>query len=89
MVARIRETEAAMGDGIKTGPRPEEKEMAETGKRSIHAATDIKNGETVTQQMLVIKRPGHGISPHLLNDIIGRKVRRNIVKDEWITWEML
>jgi sialic acid synthase SpsE len=89
MVARIRETEAAMGDGIKNGPRPEEKEMAEACKRSIHAATDIKNGEAVTQQMLVIKRPGHGISPHLLNDIIGRKVRRNIVKDEWITWEML
>ncbi|MSO55875.1 MAG: hypothetical protein EXQ55_02985 [Acidobacteria bacterium] len=36
MMRRLREVEAGMGDGAKTAPRPEEHEMFEKGRRSLH-----------------------------------------------------
>lgn len=89
MVKCIREIEGAIGDGEKNGPRPEEMEMAEKARRSLHAARDILEGETITASMLVIKRPGHGLAPFLRPHLIGRTARRRIEADEWITWEMV
>lgn len=89
MVQRIRTIEAARGDGIKNGPRGPEIEMAEKVRRSIHAARDIAEGEVIDEGMLAIKRPGLGISPHLLPELIGRKAKRSIPGDHHITWDML
>jgi sialic acid synthase SpsE len=88
MMQKLRDIEAGFGDGVKNGPRPEEKEMAEKGRRSLHARISISAGTEVTPDMLVIKRPGLGIPPFLRDQIIGRKVCRNIEADEWITWDM-
>ena len=41
MMRKLREIGTAVGDGVKDGPRPEEKEMYEKGRRSLHAARDI------------------------------------------------
>lgn len=89
MMLRLREVEAAMGDGTKTGPRPEEREMFEKGRRSIHARRKIALGEVITSDMLITKRPGLGISPHLSDLIIGRVARVDIEEDQWITWDMI
>lgn len=89
MVKRVREVESAMGDGAKTGPRPEEQEMSDKGRRSLHAARTIAKGEVMTREMLTSKRPGLGISPHLAGVLIGRVAREDIEADQWITWDMI
>lgn len=89
MVKKIREIESALGDGFKNGPREEEVEMAEKGRRSLHARIPIMSGQVISADMLMIKRPGLGISPALREQVIGRIARRNIEADEWITWNML
>lgn len=89
MVRRIRETEAAMGDGVKNGPRGPEVEMAEKVRRSIHAARDIAAGEVITEDMLAIKRPGAGIAPHLIGALVGRSARQAIPADHHIDWSMV
>lgn len=89
MMQRIRETEAAFGDGSKNGPRGGEHEMAEKVRRSIHAARDIAAGETLTEDMIVIKRPGNGVPPHLIKELLGRKAQQDIPADHWITWAMV
>jgi len=89
MVARIRDVESAQGDGRKSGPRPEELEMAEKGRRSLHARTAIPEGAVLTEDMLVVKRPGLGIAPSLRDQIVGRRATRLIEQDEWITWDSL
>lgn len=89
MMRKIREIEAARGDGIKNGPRPEEHEMAEKGRRSLHARVPIAAGQVIDRDMLVAKRPGLGIPPSLRDHVVGRVARRSIEADEWITWEML
>ena len=89
MVQRIREVETSLGDGRKAGPRPEEMEMAAKGRRSLHARDDIPAGEVIADDMLVVKRPGLGISPSLRSQVVGRKAARTIEHDEWITWDSL
>ena len=89
MVQHIRDVEAAIGDGRKLGPRPEEAEMALKGRRSLHAAIQIPQGTEIAHDMLVVKRPGMGLLPMLREHVIGRRATRDILEDEWITWEML
>ena len=89
LMQQIREVESAFGDGYKSGPRPEEMEMAEKGRRSLHACVPIKAGETIEPDMLSVKRPGLGISPMLRSQVIGRTARKNIDADDWITWDMI
>jgi len=89
MVQRIREIEEALGDGRKSGPRPEEQEMALKGRRSLHAMVDIPAGSAISNEMITVKRPGLGLSPSLLDQVVGRRARRAIERDEWITWDLL
>lgn len=89
LVQQIRLVEAAIGDGVKNGPRPEEMEMAEKVRRSLHASQDISKGERITVEMLCTKRPGSGISPFLRDQVIGRTAKRDILADEWISWDMI
>jgi sialic acid synthase SpsE len=89
MVRRIREVESAIGDGAKTGPRAEEREMFEKGRRSLHAMSRINRGDVITPAMLTSKRPGLGIPPHLVEVVIGRTARVDIEPDQWITWDMI
>jgi sialic acid synthase SpsE len=90
MVAHIREVEAALGDGRKTGPSAEESvEMYAKARRSIVAATDIPAGTRISREMLTVKRPGHGIPPRFLDAVVGRIARTDIEADDVVTWEML
>jgi len=89
MMRKLREVESARGDGIKNGPRAEEKEMAEKARRSLHARVAIKSGEVITADKLVTKRPGLGIPPHLKSVVVGRVARADIAADQWITWAMI
>src|SRR2546426_505318 len=44
LVRQIREVEAALGDGLKLGPAPEEEEMPQKARRSLIAARAIPKG---------------------------------------------
>jgi sialic acid synthase SpsE len=89
MMRRLRDVEAAFGDGAKAGPREAEREMFEKGRRSIHARIDIPKGTVITADMLVVKRPGLGISPSLMDQVIGRPAAQDIEADQWITWNLI
>ncbi|WP_439437656.1 N-acetylneuraminate synthase family protein [Salinivibrio costicola] len=87
MVKKIREVESAIGNGEKNGPRTEEKDMYHKVRRSLHVNCDVPAGTKITKEILVAKRPGHGIPLHLREHIVGRKTTRDLYKDQWITWE--
>lgn len=89
MVLHIREIESALGDGSKAGPRPEEMEMFQKGRRSLHVLRDIEIGEIIHDEDLVVKRPGIGIPPHMRSFVVGRRARVALKRDQWITWEMI
>ena len=83
MVNAIRNIENALGDGVK---RPSSSEMKNksVARKSIVAARDILEGEILTKEDLVAKRPGTGISPMKWDEIIGTIAQRDFSKDEAI-----
>lgn len=83
MVLSIRNVEAAIGDGIKQPSQAEKKNIV-IARKSIVAACDIKKGEVFTEDNLIAKRPGNGISPMQWNDVLGKKAVRDFDTDEMI-----
>jgi N,N'-diacetyllegionaminate synthase len=83
LVTAIRNIEKAMGDGIKR-PTPSEDKNKVIVRKSLVAATAIRNGEFFTEVNLAVKRPGTGISPMRWNEVLGRSANRDFVLDELI-----
>lgn len=54
-------------------------------RRSIFAVEDIKEGGVFTDENLRIIRPGYGIAPKYLKDLLGKKSSREILRGERIT----
>lgn len=48
-------------------------------RRSLFAVKDINKGEIINSEMIKSIRPGHGIHPGLLIDIIGKKAKIDIL----------
>ncbi|MGZ4678439.1 MAG: N-acetylneuraminate synthase family protein [Acidimicrobiia bacterium] len=90
MVRAIRDVEAALGSGEKTGPSDAESvEMYRNARRSVVAATAIPAGTEIRAEMLTVKRPGFGIKPRDLDLVVGRRAARDIADDEVVTWDMV
>ena len=83
MVAAVRKTELALGDGRKHVTESEAKNKP-IARKSILAKRDIKKGETFTPENLTVKRPGDGISPMRWYDVLGKTAKRDFAEDEKI-----
>ena len=53
-------------------------------RRSVYANRDIAKNKIIDEKDLICKRPGTGISASRVFDIIGKKARRNIKKDDYL-----
>lgn len=89
LVRQVREVEAALGDGRKLGPAPDELEMHQKARRSLVAARAIPKGTRIEPDMVTSKRPGYGIPPKFLRLVVGRAARQDIDADDVITWEVI
>ena len=58
-------------------------------RRSVVAKSDIKKGEVISMSNITFKRPGTGISPSKVEDILGKKVIEDIAEDTLIDFNML
>lgn len=58
-------------------------------RRSIVADADIKAGEEITEAMLTFKRPGTGISPDRISEVVGKKAAVDISEDTILTEDMI
>ncbi len=81
MVQFIRDTENAMGDGIKRPQQSEIKNIA-IARRSIVASETIKKGEIYTNNNITCKRPGDGKTAMLYWDMLGQKCLSEVEKDQ-------
>lgn len=88
MVAGIRKVEAALGHGRKE-PMPSETDTKAVARRSLVAARDIAAGETLTAELIAIRRPGTGMAPQRLSEVLGRKASRAISAGDLLQPEML
>lgn len=88
MVDGIREVEAAIGSGAKKR-FPNEEIHYIRGRRSVFASRSLKKGDILTDEAIAVLRPGVGISPHFIEIIIGKSIKKDIEKDSPILWEHL
>ena len=55
--------------------------------RSLYASADIKKGEIFSEQNVRSVRPGYGLHPKFLKELIGKKAKRDIKFSERLTKE--
>lgn len=68
-------------------PSPGERLARQQFRRSVVAACDLAPGTCLAAEMLCVKRPGTGIAPHRLGELVGRRTRRHFAADEPLCWE--
>lgn len=88
IVEAVRTFEVMRGSGIKM-PAKAEAVTRKNNRKSIVLCEDIKAGEPVRAEAVDIKRPGYGIAPKYLEQIIGRRAARDLKKEDILTWEDL
>lgn len=76
-VQGIREIEAALGNGIKR-PTAAELQTAEFARRSITTARNLPKGHVIRSEDLLIMRPGTGLTPAMLELVIGVPLARDV-----------
>ena len=83
MVNAIRSIEKALGDGFKIPSRSEQPNMI-AARKSIVANQMIKKGDMLTEENIVVKRPGNGISPMKWDKVLGTVAVKDYQADEII-----
>ena len=83
MIRAIRKVEASIGEPIKE-PTPSELKNRKVTRKSIVAKIPIQKGETLSLHNLDAKRPGDGLSPMVIENIVGSIAIRDFHKDEQI-----
>ena len=58
-------------------------------RRSIVLTKDIKKGDIITADLITFKRPGTGISPVRVDDVVGKMALVDIGKDTLIDFDMI
>ncbi|MFG0246953.1 MAG: N-acetylneuraminate synthase family protein [Phycisphaerales bacterium JB052] len=58
-----------------------ERDVREVSRQSVVTTREIAPGETITREMLTIKRPGTGILAYRLDEVIGSVAKRSIESD--------
>jgi N-acetylneuraminate synthase len=84
LVRHIRDVSVSLGDGRKRASRSERQNLP-VARRSLVAAASIKCGELFTTHNLSCKRPGTGLSPMRLWDLLGTPAPRDFEPDEPIS----
>ena len=83
MAKSIRNIEKSLGNGIKQVTRSEKKNITFV-RKSIVAKEKIFKGQKFTYKNLTIKRPGNGLSPMKIDQIVGKRAKKNFAKNQQI-----
>ncbi|MCJ8166415.1 N-acetylneuraminate synthase [Pontibacter sp. E15-1] len=88
MIKSIRNVELALGSPEKVVTPSEEKNRA-VARKSIFVAHDLHSGHILKQEDLVMKRPGNGISPMRLNQVLGKELVKEVRADAMLQYDFL
>lgn len=80
MVNSIRNIEKAMGSAEKLPTESETKNIV-IARRSIHIVDGLTKGHVITEKDLIMKRPGDGISPMNIQNVLNKKLNKDVTKD--------
>ena len=58
-------------------------------RRSIYFVSDVKKGDEITKDNIRVIRPGYGLSPHELKNVLGRRLNQDVLKGTPLSFELL
>jgi N-acetylneuraminate synthase len=68
----------------------EESERANLAfRRSLYVVRDIAAGEVLTRENVRAIRPGYGLSPKHLTQVLGRRARRQVARGTPMAWDIV
>ncbi len=87
MIQNVRDVEKAMGLASLelSAKSAKNREFA----RSLYVVTDMAEGEVFTKENIRSIRPGFGLSPRHLNEIIGKKATKALDKGTPASWDII
>jgi len=88
--ALVEETERAwQGLGkVQYGTQPAEQKSL-VFRRSLYVCADLKAGDLLTPQNLRAIRPGYGLPPKFLDQLLGRRVAKDAKKGTPMGWDLI
>ena len=87
-VGDIRLAQSALGNGG-LGMRELEQPVRTAAGRSIVSRNGISKGTVLSAKLLEMKRPGGGIEPARLDEVIGHRAATDIPADTVLSWDMV
>jgi pseudaminic acid synthase len=87
LVLECRQAQQALGS-VYYGPTAAERKSL-AFRRSIYVVQDVAEGELLTAENVRVIRPGYGLPPHFLPQVLGRAARRALRRGTALNWEMM
>ena len=87
MVQSIRNVEKALGEVVY--PTAPSTIKGREFSRSLYVAEDMKAGDIITEQNVRSVRPGYGLAPKYLPEILGKQVNRDLKKGERVSLDFI
>jgi sialic acid synthase SpsE len=88
LVDHVQRAQTAIGTTVRTISDSEIKNINRM-RRSLHARENLETGHELTHGDLKIVRPFAGIEPGATDDVVGRRLRTDLERDEPLQWEHL
>jgi N-acetylneuraminate synthase len=73
---------------VRLGPTAEERKSL-VFRRSLYVCEDLNPGDELTQKNLRAIRPGLGLSPKYMAQVLGARVTRAVVRGTPLSWELI
>lgn len=67
----------------------EDEKRSRVFRRSIYIVKDVKEGESLTPENVKIIRPGLGLEPKFIDQVIGKKAKTDLKKGTAVEWNSL
>jgi pseudaminic acid synthase len=87
MVKSVRETESAIG--IVDYNLTEKQKKGKDFSRSLYFIKDLKKGDKISMENVKSIRPGFGLHPKYLNEILGKIVLKNVEVGERVSFDLI
>lgn len=88
LVDAVRRFELMRGDGVKR-PAASEHTTRINNRKSVVLARPARAGVPLTPDDVTVKRPGTGIEPARIDEVIGRTLRHDAWADQVLNWDDL
>ena len=87
LVESVRVAKKALGS-VRYRPTDAER-PSRVFRRSLFAVADVAQGEIFTAENVRSIRPGHGLHPRHLDEVLGGKARRDVPRGTPLSWELV